>query len=103
MAVVKRLPVHHNSADYIFWSFGIIEFFYSYLENRVLLKPVLEGVASVVHFITGHEQPQLNGVCYFHFFGVLLASKESNCSELIYIIYIMSQETQKSKQQLVCS
>ena len=26
VAAVKRLPVHHDSADYIFWSFGIIEF-----------------------------------------------------------------------------
>ena len=24
------------------------------------------GVASVKHFITGHEQTQVNRVCYFH-------------------------------------
>ena len=34
-------------------------------------------MASVVHFITSPEQTQLNRVCYFHFFGVLLASKGS--------------------------
>ena len=27
----------------------------TYSENRILLKPVLGGVASVAHFITGHE------------------------------------------------
>ena len=42
-------------ADYIFSSFGIIEFIYSHFENRILLKPVLGGVASFAHFIIGHE------------------------------------------------
>ena len=73
-----------NSADYIFWSFGTIEFVYRYFINRVLLKPVLGGMATVENFITGHEQTQLNRVCYFHFFDVFLAFKGSNYLELIY-------------------
>ena len=68
----------------MFWSFGIIEFIYSHFENRVLLKSVLGGVAGFAHFITGQEQTQLNLVCYFHFYDVLLASKGSNSSELNY-------------------
>ena len=44
-----------------------------------MLKPVLGGVASVVHFITGHENTVYsNQVCYFHFFDVFLDSKGSN-------------------------
>ena len=34
-------------------------------------------LASDAHFITGHEQTLLKQICYFHFFGVSLASKES--------------------------
>ena len=36
------------------------------------------------HFITGHEQVQLNRACYFRFFGAFLASKGS------YYEYIVS-------------
>ena len=45
MAAVKRLPVHHLSADYIFWSFGIIRLILSQFECGVTLKlkPVLGG------------------------------------------------------------
>ena len=39
--------------------------------------PVLGGVAGVAHLITGHEQTKYNRVCYFHFFDVLLASKQN--------------------------
>ena len=46
LAAVKGLPVHHYSADYIFWSFGIIEFIFSHL-------PVLRGEVGVAHFTTG--------------------------------------------------
>ena len=67
VAAVKRLPVHHHSADYIPWSFRITEFNLSYYENRVLFKPMVGDVASVVNLITGHEQTQLNRGCYFHF------------------------------------
>ena len=56
---------------------------YSYSENRVLLKPVLGGVAGVANSITGHEQTQVNRVCYFHFSGVFLAPEGANNSELI--------------------
>ena len=38
------------------------------------------GVAQV---ITGHEQTQLNRVCYFRVFDILLASEGSNLSEFI--------------------
>ena len=43
MATVKCLPVHHHSADYIFWSFGNIRLILGQFENRVPLKPVLRG------------------------------------------------------------
>ena len=43
MAAVKRLPVHHHSADYVFSVFWIIGLILSPFENRVLLKPVLGG------------------------------------------------------------
>ena len=32
VAAVKRLPIHYRSADYIFWSFGIIEFIFRYFK-----------------------------------------------------------------------
>ena len=57
--------------DYIFWSFRIIEFIFSYFENRILLKLVLRDVASVASVITGHEQTQLNRVRYFLFFSLV--------------------------------
>ena len=59
------------------------EFILRYFENRVLLKPMLGGVASVAYFITGHEQTHLNQVCYCPFLGVFLASKISNYTEVI--------------------
>ena len=43
------------------------------------------GGASATHFITDHKQTQLNRVCYFHIFGVFLAFKGSNYSELILL------------------
>ena len=46
-------------------------------------KLVLWVMISVAYFNTGNEQTQINQVCYFHFFGVFLASKGSNYSELI--------------------
>ena len=36
---------------------------------------------NVAHFITGHEQTQLNRVCYFHFLDV--------CIELIQTFFIL--------------
>ena len=48
MVAIKHLPVHHQSVDYIFWSFGITDYILSYPENRVLLNPVL-GVVAVLH------------------------------------------------------
>ena len=32
VAAVKRLPVHYHSAEYNFWSFGIIELIFSHLK-----------------------------------------------------------------------
>ena len=43
----KMFPVHHHSADYMFWSLGIIGLVLSQFENRVPLKPVLGGMGSV--------------------------------------------------------
>ena len=50
VVAVKRLSVHHHSADYIFCSFGIIGLILSQFENRVPLKPVLGEVGSVAPF-----------------------------------------------------
>ena len=36
---------------------------------------MLGDVSGDSHFITGHEQTQLNQVCYFHIVVVFLASK----------------------------
>ena len=54
VAAVKRLLVHHHSADSIFWSFRIIGLILSQFGNRVPLKPVLGGVGSVapLHYCT---------------------------------------------------
>ena len=76
MAAVKRV-----SAGYIFWSFDIV-FILSHFDYRVLLKPVLAGVTSVVHFITDHEPTQLKRVLWFRVFGESLAFKASNYLEL---------------------
>ena len=43
VTAVKRLPVHHHSADSIFWSFRIIGPILTQFENRVPPKPVLGG------------------------------------------------------------
>ena len=58
---------------------------YNYSQNRVLLKPVIGDMAGVAYFITGHEQAEVNQVCYFHFSDVSLASKGSYYSELIFL------------------
>ena len=58
VAAVKRLPLYHHSADFIFWSFETIEFIFSYFETRVPYKPVLGGVAGVAQCLSGHEQTQ---------------------------------------------
>ena len=60
---------------FFFWSFVVNGFILNHLETRFLLKPMLEGSATVVHFITGHEQFQSNRVCFFLLFCVFLASK----------------------------
>ena len=78
----KKSAVHHYTADYIFWSFGMIEFILSFLENRKLLKPVV-GVWSVLHISLLVTSIM---VCYFLFFGVFLASKRSNFSELQFVL-----------------
>ena len=44
---------------------------------------MLGGLAIVAYFITGHEQTQMNQVCYFCFFSMFLASKESYYSKFI--------------------
>ena len=66
---------------------GLIMFIYRHFENRILLKLILglQGVRSFSYLISGHEKTQSNHVCYFRFLGVLLASKEHNISEFIYL------------------
>ena len=56
VAAVKRLPVHHHNADYIFWSFGIIRLILSHFENGVPLKTVLGAWVVLHHHITAHIQ-----------------------------------------------
>ena len=65
MAAVERLPVLHHSTDYIFIVFGIIRPIAVSLKKGVVLIYTLEGVSSVVNFITVYEEPQYKG--YFHF------------------------------------
>ena len=74
---------------------GSLSSFNSYFENRVLIKPVLGGVAGVAYFITGHEHTQLNRFCYLHFFGVFPASKGSG-SEVIKLFSCSTQLSMKS-------
>ena len=54
VAAVKRLPVYHHSADYIFWSFGIAGSILSQFEDKDPLKRMLRGVGSVatIHYCT---------------------------------------------------
>ena len=42
-------PIHHYSADFVFWSFEINGFLLSYFENRIPLKDTYtaRGVSSV--------------------------------------------------------
>lgn len=49
-----------------------------------MLKPMRDGMAGVANIIT-YKQTQSNQACNFRFFDVVLASKESYFSELIYI------------------
>ena len=86
VAAIKRLPVHHHSSGYIFWSFGITEFIFSVFENRVPLKPVLGGGGvrdqnRSCHFWSGTDSVKAS--LLFSFFSIFLASKASNYSVLI--------------------
>ena len=57
-AAVKRLLIHHHSADYIFLSFRITGFILSQFKRRVPLNPVV-GAWTVLHlYVTAHEQIQ---------------------------------------------
>ena len=59
---LKSLPVFHLSADYIFWSFGIIE--HMLVCFAILLKPALggggrrAGGGGIAHFSISNEQTQ---------------------------------------------
>ena len=72
VAAVKRLPIHHQSADYIFWPFGIIEFLVSHFENIVPLKLwlVLDISLMAVNRLNKTKS-------YFYLFDAVLASKGS--------------------------
>ena len=72
VAVVKRLRVHHHSADYIYSGpLGSLGSFFSQFGNSVPLKPVLVAWAVLHNYIIAHEQIKMkNRVCYFRFFDV---------------------------------
>ena len=55
---LNSLSVLHHSADYIFWSFGIIELMLVCFEYTILLKPALGRVREIAHFSISHEQTQ---------------------------------------------
>ena len=57
------------------------------LSLRVLLKPVLEGVVGVAHFITGTEQAKLNRVCHFHFLAYSLLPKDLTIQNLFTVLF----------------
>ena len=77
VTAVKRLPVHHHSADTIFWSFRIIGPILTQFENRVPPKPVLGGHGQCCTVTLLHMY-SLNKTEYFRFFDVFLASRESS-------------------------
>ena len=52
---VERLPVYHNSADYISNPLGSLGHC-GIFENGVLLMYTLEGLSSVANFFTAHEE-----------------------------------------------
>ena len=58
VAALKSLPVLHHNADYIFWSFGIIEIMLVCFEYTILFKPALGGVRDVALFSISHEKTQ---------------------------------------------
>ena len=43
-------------------------------------------MSGVAHFSSGHEQAQCNRIRYFPLFGLFLASKGYNLSELIHYL-----------------
>ena len=55
VTAVKRLPVFHCSADYIFISFGIIEPILVTFDNKYRLSPVLVGVCDHANYIATYE------------------------------------------------
>ena len=58
VATLKRLPMLHHGAYYIFWSFGITELMLVCLEYTILLNSTLGGVRDAVLFSNTHEQTQ---------------------------------------------
>ena len=56
VAALRSLPVLHHSADFIFWSFGIIELMLVCFEYTVLLKPWLGGVKDVALLSISQQQ-----------------------------------------------
>ena len=52
VAAVKRHSVLHHTEDYIPLSLGIIA---GYLENRIMLKPELGVLSSLVNYIVAYE------------------------------------------------
>ena len=82
---ILKLIVAFKSLQVLFCPFVIIEFIYIHFENRVMLQLVLGGVAGVSHSSTGHEQTQLNRVCYFHLFDVFsLLPKDLTIQNLLF-------------------
>ena len=63
-------------------------FILSYFGKKVPLETVLGVMASVAHFITGHEQTRLNRVCYFRFFRYSLLPKDPTFQNLFHCIQL---------------
>ena len=58
VAAIKRLPVLHHSADYIFYFLWDHWAHSGYFENRILLKPLLGGICSTTNYIAAYEATQ---------------------------------------------
>ena len=64
--------------------FGSLSSFKFFLKKELCLS-LCKGHASAAHFITGHEQTQINQVCNFLFFRVCALLQKYLTIKIIYI------------------